>query len=118
AIRKNPTLAPNGVAPRLVSDAVAALTALHANSGLPAHGVVALLDFGGGGTSITLADAASSFEPIETVRDAEFSGDQLDQALLAHVLDRVADAGALDPAGTAAVGSLSLLREECRRAKE
>ena len=48
----------------------------------------------------------------------EFSGDQLDQALLAHVLDRVADAGTLDPAGTAAVGSLSPLREECRRAKE
>ena len=118
AMRNEPNLAPNGVAPRLVSDAVAALTALHSNPGLPAQGVVALLDFGGGGTSITLADAASSFEPIETVRDTEFSGDQLDQALLAHVLDRVADAGTLDPAGTAAVGSLSLLREECRRAKE
>ena len=34
----------------------------------PSDGVVALLDFGGSGTSITLADAASAFEPIgETV---------------------------------------------------
>jgi hypothetical protein len=121
AMRGKPQLAPNGVVPRLVSDAVAALTACHANPGLPSHGVVALLDFGGGGTSLTLADAAASFEPIDTVREPDFSGDQLDQALLAHALDRVADAGALDPAATAAtaaVGSLSVLREECRRAKE
>src|SRR6478609_4762282 len=36
AMRNEPNLAPNGVAPRLVSDAVAALTALHSNPGLPA----------------------------------------------------------------------------------
>ncbi|MCW2520795.1 MAG: molecular chaperone, partial [Mycobacterium sp.] len=58
AMRTKPSLAPNGVPVRLVSDAVAALTALGANPGLPVRGVVALLDFGGGGTSITLADAA------------------------------------------------------------
>ncbi|HEY2196423.1 MAG TPA: hypothetical protein VGH69_01760, partial [Mycobacterium sp.] len=46
-----------GIAPRLVPDSVAALTALNSDSRLPAKGVVALLDFGGGGTSITLADA-------------------------------------------------------------
>ena len=81
--------------------------------------MVALLDFGGGGTSITLADAASAFEPIEdTTRYAEFSGDQIDQALLNHVLEGITDAGAIDPAGTAAVGSLTRLREECRNAKE
>ncbi len=85
---------------RLVSDAVASLTALHANSGLSPHGVVALLDFGGGGTSITLADAASSFEPIEdTTRYSEFSGDLIDQALLNHVLDVVANAGGDRPGG-------------------
>jgi hypothetical protein len=118
AMRAKPRLAPNGVPARLVSDAVAALTALHANPGLPGRGVVVLLDFGGGGTSITLADAASSFEPIETSRLTEFSGDQIDQALLAHVLDGIADADGVDPAGTAAVGSLTALRNECRRAKE
>ena len=81
--------------------------------------MVALLDFGGGGTSITLADAASAFEPIEdTTRYTEFSGDQIDQALLNHVLDGIANAGGVDPAGTAAVGSLTRLREECRNAKE
>src|SRR6185503_9548217 len=104
---------------RLVSDAVASLTALHTNPGLGAHGVVALVDFGGGGTSITLADAASGFEPIEdTTRYTEFSGDQIDQALLNHVLEDIANADGIDPAGTAAVGSLSRLREECRDAKE
>jgi actin-like ATPase involved in cell morphogenesis len=118
AMRTKPMLAPNGVPARLVSDAVAALTALKANPGLPGRGVVALLDFGGGGTSITLADAASTFEPIETSRLTEFSGEQIDQALLTHVLDGVAEAGGVDPAGTAAVGSLMVLRDECRRAKE
>ena len=121
ATRCGPTrrLAPNGMPARLISDAVASLTALHANPGLSPHGVVALLDFGGGGTSITLADAASAFEPIEdTTRYTEFSGDLIDQALLNHVLDGIANAGGVDPAGTAAVGSLTRLREECRNAKE
>jgi hypothetical protein len=119
ALRANPTLAPNGIPARLISDAVASLTALHANPGLSPHGVVALLDFGGGGTSITLADAASAFEPIEdTARYTEFSGDQIDQALLNHVLEGIANSGEVDPAATAAVGSLARLREECRNAKE
>ena len=119
ALRANPILAPNGMPVRLVSDAVASLTALHANPGLPPQGVVALLDFGGGGTSITLADATAAFEPVdETVRYVDFSGDQIDQALLNHVLDGIAAAGGADPAGTAAVGSLTRLREECRDAKE
>jgi hypothetical protein len=118
AMQTKPRLAPNGVPARLVSDAVAALAALQANPGLPGRGAVALLDFGGGGTSITLADAGATFEPIETSRLTELSGDQIDQALLAHVLDGIADAGGVDPAGTAAVGSLTVLRDECRRVKE
>jgi hypothetical protein len=102
---------------RVVSDAVAALTALQANPGIAADGVVALLDFGGSGTSITLADAAASFAPIgETVRHPDFSGDLIDQALLTHVLDNLSDTA--DPAGTTAVESLTRLRDECRRAKE
>jgi Hsp70 protein len=116
AMRTTPSLSPNGVPVRLVSDAVAALTALATNPGLPVRGVVALLDFGGGGTSITLADATASFEPLETTRVTDFSGDQLDQALLAQLLDGLANE--VDPAGTAAVGSLSVLREDCRLAKE
>ena len=92
ALRTSPNLAPDGTPPRLISDAVAALTALNANPGLAARGVVALLDFGGGGTSITLADAASAFDrSARRCAIAEFSGDQIDQALLSHVLDGVAD---------------------------
>ena len=61
----------------------------------------------------------ASFEPIdETTRYADFSGDQIDQALLSHIVDGIAATGGIDPAGTAAVGSLSRLREECRNAKE
>lgn len=117
ALGKSRTLSGVSQPVRVVSDAVAALTALQADPGLGTDGVVALIDFGGSGTSITLADAAASFEPIgETVRYADFSGDLIDQALLAHVFDNLADK--IDPAGTTAVESLSKLREECRRAKE
>jgi molecular chaperone DnaK (HSP70) len=112
-------LTPDGVPARLISDAVTALTALQADPGLPAHGVVALLDFGGTGTSITLARAGRNFEPVgRTLRYPEFSGDQIDQALLSRVLEDVARAGDVDSAGTAAVGSLTRLREQCRQAKE
>src|SRR5262249_9756090 len=109
----------SGLAPRLVSDAVTALTALNSAGRLPANGVVGLLDFGGGGTSITVADAASGFTPVAaTIRYREFSGDFIDQALLFHVLDGVRHTDGVDPAGTAVVGQLAQLSEECRRAKE
>ena len=52
------------------------------------------------------------------MRYADFSGDQIDQAVLNHVLAGVADANNADPAGTAAVGSLTRLRDESRQAKE
>jgi Hsp70 protein len=117
ALGGSPTLSQTGEPVRLISDAVAALTALQANPGISVNGVVALLDFGGSGTSITLADAASSFAPIgETMRYPDFSGDLIDQALLSHVLDNLG--GDVDPAGTAAVGSLTRLRDECQLAKE
>ena len=104
--RKLPETLP-GLPVRVVSDAVAALTALQANPGIAAEGVVALLDFGGSGTSVTLANAAAGFEPIgETVRYPDFSGDLIDQALLAHVLDNLADK--VDPGATTAVESLTV----------
>ena len=108
-----------GIAPRLVPDSVAALTALNADSRLPAKGVVALLDFGGSGTSITLADAASDFTPItDTLRYEDFSGDLVDQALMVHALDNASHGDGIDPASTAVVGQFAGLREECRQAKE
>ena len=60
-----------------------------------------------------------NFDTIgETVRYPDFSGDQIDQALLNHVVAGIAEANDADPAGTAAVGSLARLRNECRQAKE
>src|SRR5205085_1825872 len=79
--------APDGVPAALIPDSVAALAALQSAPGLPPSGVVALVDLGGSGTSITLADAGSNFNQIgQTVRYLEFSGDQIDQALLNHVV--------------------------------
>ena len=119
ALARDPKLAPTGAPPRLVSDAVAALIALQTEPGLTDDGAVVLLDFGGSGTSITLVDATGGFQPIgETVRYPEFSGDQIDQAVLSAVVAQVTGADDTDPAATAAVGSLARLRDECRQAKE
>ena len=98
ALRGRPSLAPDGVPAALIPDSVAALTALQTAPGLPAGGVVALCDFGGSGTSITLADAANDFATIgETVRYPDFSGDQIDQAVLNHVIAGIAEANNADP---------------------
>lgn len=104
--------------PLLLADTTAALTALAANPGLPTRGVIALCDFGGSGTSISVVDATSG-EPIApTVRHLDFSGDLIDQALLAHVIAELSAGGTLDVTGTSAIGSLTRLRAQCRAAKE
>ncbi|BBZ06011.1 hypothetical protein MDOR_01800 [Mycolicibacterium doricum] len=119
ALRARPNLAPHGVPAALIPDSTAAFAALQAAPGLPDQGVVVLVDLGGSGSSISLADAGANLDAVgQTMRYPEFSGDGIDQALLNHVLAGIADSGAADPASTAAVGSLARLREECRRAKE
>jgi hypothetical protein len=103
----------------IVSDAAAALTALQNDPGVPTRGVIALCDFGGTGTSITLVDAANGYAPIgATVRDTDLSGDLVDQALLTHVINDLSAAGTIDLSGTSAIGSLTQLRAQCRGAKE
>jgi actin-like ATPase involved in cell morphogenesis len=115
ALRSKPGLARSP----LVSDATAALTALRSSPGLPTAGVIVLCDFGGSGAGITLVDAAAEDAPIgETVRVPDFSGDQIDQAVLTKVVAEVFEASDADPAGTSMVGSLAVLRDECRRGKE
>src|SRR6185312_6486102 len=91
----------------------------HDDPGLPTSGVVAVCDFGGSGTSITLFDAANGGEPIgQTVRYTELSGDLIDQAVLTQVLSGLSDAGSVDVTGTSAIGPLRRLRAQCRGAKE
>ncbi|HJT90739.1 MAG TPA: Hsp70 family protein, partial [Mycobacterium sp.] len=102
-----------------VSDATAALTALQDDPGVPTRGVIALCDFGGSGTSVTLVDAGNGFAPVgPTVRHTDLSGDLIDQALLTHVINDLSAAGTIDLSGTSAIGSLSRLRAQCRGAKE
>ncbi|MDT5118491.1 MAG: hypothetical protein QOE30_4230 [Mycobacterium sp.] len=103
----------------LIPDAAATLFAVRANPGIPARGTVAVCDFGGSGTSITLMDAAGDYQPLAaTVRHHDFSGDLIDQALLTTVLANLPSADSFDPSGTSAIGPLSRLRTGCRNAKE
>jgi actin-like ATPase involved in cell morphogenesis len=103
---------------RLVPDATAALRALRTNPGLPSRGVVAVCDFGGSGTSITLVDATANYVRIgDTVRLGDFSGDLIDRAILRKVVAELGAAAQTDPSGTAMVGSLTRLREACKLAK-
>jgi hypothetical protein len=115
-----PTLAPKGVPPALISDATAALTALRAKPGFPTDGVVALCDFGAGGTSVTLTNAGANFQQVgPSARYTDFSGDAIDQLILNHVRAAAPDADTTpDVATTTRLGSLSRLLGECRRAKE
>ncbi|OBF11027.1 hypothetical protein A5730_06070 [Mycobacterium sp. ACS4054] len=109
----------SGMAPRLVSDAIASLTAVKSELGLPDDGVVGLLDFGGGGTSATLVNVAGDFELVSaTMRYAALSGDEIDQELLLRVFEELGRGSGIDPGSTAAVGQLGELREQCRLAKE
>ncbi len=109
----------------LIPDAAAVLFAVRANPGLPdlgdkgGNGVVAVCDFGGSGTSITLVDAAGEYQPLSpTVRHPGFSGELLDQALLTAVMANLPSTDSFDRSGTLAIGSLATLRAECRAAKE
>lgn len=94
------------------------MTAANAELCLAATGVVALLDFGGGGVR-HLDQPRGDFELISpTMRYAAFSGDEIDHALLLKVFEELGHGSGIDPASTAGVGQLGLLREQCREAKE
>lgn len=102
----------------LIPDAAATLLAVRAHPGILARGTVAVCDFGGSGTNITLMDADGDYRALApTVRHHDFSGDLIDQALLGVVVANMPTTGAF-PTGTAAIGSLSRLRSGCRVAKE
>ncbi|CAJ1496625.1 Hsp70 family protein [[Mycobacterium] kokjensenii] len=99
----------------LIPDTTAVLAALQANPGLPDQGVIAVCDFGGSGTNVTLVDAGREFAPLgATRRITTFAGDVIDQALLDHVVADLGGNGEDSPT----VGSLNRLRNQCRDAKE
>lgn len=98
----------------LLPDYEAALIAMRGD--LPDCGTVAVCDFGGSVTTITLLDLAGSRIIGKPLLCNDFSGDGVDRALLMHVLESAGSA----PGGTAtfAIAPLSRLRSECRAAKE
>lgn len=119
ALRTHLGFVRSGMAPRLVSDAIASLTAVKAELGLPDEGVVGLLDFGGSGTSATLVNVAGDFELVSaTLRYEALSGDEIDQELQLRAFEELGHGSGLDPASTAGVGQLIELREQCRAGKE
>lgn len=118
ALRTHVGFVRSGLPPRLVPDAIASLTAVNAEVGVPTGGVVGLLDFGGSGTYVTLLETKDEFEPVSTtMRYDDFSGNQIDQVLLLHVIDELGHSD-IDPAGATVLGQLGVLREQCREAKE
>jgi hypothetical protein len=103
----------------LIPDASATLFAVRANPGIPPRGTVAVCDFGGSGTSITLMDAAGNYRALApTVRHHDFCGDMIDQVVLAAVMDNMPSTGSFERSGSSAIGSLSRLRAGCRGVKE
>jgi actin-like ATPase involved in cell morphogenesis len=103
----------------LLPDSTAALIALQANPGVPSRGIVAVCDFGGTGTTLTLVDTANGYQAVApAVRHAEFSGDLIDQALLTRVVADLSSAGSFDTSATSSIGPLTRLRSACRQAKE
>ncbi len=119
ALRTHLGFVRSGMAPRLVSDAIASLTAANADLCFAATGVIGLLDFGGTGTSATLVSLTGDFELVSpTLRYTAFSGDEIDQALVLKAFEELGHGSGIDPDSTAAVGQLGMLREQCRTAKE
>ncbi|MCH9728638.1 MAG: Hsp70 family protein [Actinomycetia bacterium] len=119
SLRSLTGLTPNGVPAAMIPDSAAALAALQVAPGLPDQGVIVLVDLGGGGSSITLADAGANLNAIgRTVRYPDFSGDALDRAMLDHTVARIAELNEANAAHTTASESLSRLLDECRKAKE
>ncbi|OSC24653.1 molecular chaperone [Mycobacterium vulneris] len=102
----------------LIPDAAATLLAVRTSPGIPPRGTVAVCDFGGSGTNITLMHADGDYRALApTFRHRDFSGDLIDQAVLGAVIANMPTTGAF-PSGNAAIGSLSRLRSACRIAKE
>src|SRR6185437_16318051 len=88
----------------LVPDSAAALVALDANPGVPNNGIIAVCDFGGSGTTLSLVDAAQGYQAItQPVRHTEFSGSRIDQALLTHVIGNLSAAGSFDTSATSGI---------------
>ncbi|MDT5095124.1 MAG: hypothetical protein QOH60_4487 [Mycobacterium sp.] len=119
ALRQLPEWSRTGEPVTLISDAAATITALQSEAGVPAQGVIALCDFGGSGTSLTLLDASRGYAPLApTVRHVDFSGDLIDQALLSRVVADLPGFAPAEATGTSALGSLHRMRAQCRVAKE
>src|SRR5690348_7593303 len=98
ALRTHVGFVRSGMAPRLIPDSIAAMNAVDAEAGIPTDGVVGLLDFGGSGTSATLMETGPDFEPVSAkMRYVDFSGAEIDQALLLHVFEQVGHRNNIDP---------------------
>lgn len=119
AVRRLPPWASPGTRLDLLADYAAAAAGLVTE--LPGRGVAVVCDFGAAGTTVALVDL-DGFTAIGTpLRLTEFSGEAIDRALLTHVLSAAGITHPRNPSGvaaTAAIEPLTLLRADCRAAKE
>jgi Hsp70 protein len=103
----------------LISDAAAGLAALRTKPGFPRDGVVALCDFGAGGTTVTLTNASQGFQQIgQSVRYTDFSGEAIDHLLADYVRSGGQKAATSTNVAAAARPASPTLLGECRRGKE
>lgn len=105
---------------RLVPDAVAAVAWLEAARGPVGDGVMAVLDLGAAGVTVSLVRVGGAARLLPpSVYSSLFGGDSFDRMVLEHVLgSAAADLDPFDPSDPETRADLDRLRTRCRSAKE
>jgi hypothetical protein len=108
-----------GAPPLLVSDAEAAASALSTRPGFPDRGVIALCDFGAGGTTLTLLAPGSTLRQVgQPVRDTGFSGNEIDHMIADHLQRKARNARTVSLKDAVRSGPPELAPRDARRVKE
>ncbi|MGB7364407.1 MAG: Hsp70 family protein, partial [Rhodococcus sp. (in: high G+C Gram-positive bacteria)] len=101
-----------------VPDALAATAWLQQSADAAGDGIVVVVDLGASALNVSVVRTGAESAVLGRGAGSEdVSGTQIDQILLAHVLDTV-DTDSLDPFEPATVEALTALRARCASAKE
>ncbi|WP_330255843.1 Hsp70 family protein [Nocardia sp. NBC_00565] len=101
----------------LVDEVGSILAQVESTRGLPSDGAVVVYDLGGNGLSVSVARGTEQIG--RTVRNSEFGGKHIDDAILRQVLRGLdGELGDVDLAAPALLAPLNELRRRCQQAKE